>query len=73
MTKDMIMTALDITIMGMGFVIGFLIVFLLITQLMSYLIQKIDNRQTTQSHPPKLTKEAKFIIKNAVEQHIKNV
>ncbi len=70
--------AFNITLTGMGFVIGFLVVFLLMTQLMSALIQKLERAKQAQAlvlarASATMTEETKFVIKNAVEQHIKNV
>lgn len=72
--KDAIWAAVDITILGMGFVIGFLIVFSLSTKLMSVVVEKITKAKNPS--PPKqeaISEEAKFVIKKAIEQHIKNV
>lgn len=71
--KDVILAAVDITIIGMGFVIGFLIVFSLSTKLMSVVVQKISKAKTPPPEQALISEEARFVIKDAIKQHIKNV
>ena len=69
--NDIWFSALNITFIGMGFVVLFLLLFLFATKLMSVFIQKIDRAKNNQTNA--ISEEEEMVIQEAVKQHIKNV
>lgn len=71
MTNTIFLDAINISIIGMGFVVAFLVLFLFSTQIMSAIIVRLQKKQEDKKKV--ISEEASFVIKNAVQQHLKNV
>ncbi len=68
--EELLLTAFNLTFIGLSFVVGFLCLFLLLIKIMSYIVNKYFDNNTENTN---IDEEAEFVIKNAIKQHIKNV
>ncbi|MBT4668807.1 MAG: OadG family protein [Candidatus Ruthia sp.] len=76
---ELIVEALNLTLFGMGFVFLFLTLLVFVTKTMSFIIQKINKRQSSQdddnhddghlSLKDELDEETKFVIEQAIKMH----
>ena len=76
---ELIVEALNLTLFGMGFVFLFLTLLVFVTKAMSFIIQKINKRQSSQdddnhddgnlSLKDELDEETKFVIEQAIKMH----
>ena len=76
---ELIAEALNLTLFGMGFVFLFLTLLVFVTKTMSFIIQKINKRQSSQdddnhddgnlSLKDELDEETKFVIEQAIKMH----
>ena len=74
---DLLTQALNLTMFGMGFVFLFLTLLVFVTKLMSFIIQKLQNRITDElgsdnsvtTLEQEIDEETKFVIEQAIKMH----
>lgn len=74
---DLLTQALNLTMFGMGFVFLFLTLLVFVTKLMSFVIQKLQDRITDKIESvdqvttleQEIDEETKFVIEQAIKMH----
>ncbi|MCH9745965.1 MAG: OadG family protein [Proteobacteria bacterium] len=74
---DLLTQALNLTMFGMGFVFLFLTLLVFVTKLMSFVIQKLQDRITDKIEnvdqvttlEQEIDEETKFVIEQAIKMH----
>ena len=74
---DLLTQALNLTMFGMGFVFLFLTLLIFVTKLMSFVIQKLQDRITDKIEnvdqvstlEQEIDEETKFVIEQAIKMH----